>query len=171
MSKRHLKKVSVELITRLGNPSIYATMDRIRQRHHRHIRKAKIGLAWKKSIKPDRDGHILLGKCRKASDLQRELSDYDFIILLNKEVWEHEKFGHKRQKALLDHELCHAAQAYDKHGKRMKNDRGKYVFRMRKHNIEEFREIVERHGLYKDDLVEFAKSIMKGMKKHVHRII
>lgn len=165
MSKRHLRKVSVELITRLGNPDIYQLMDKIRKRYHHHIRKAKIGLAWKKSIKPDRDGHILLGKCRKASDLQREVSDYDFIILLNKEVWENEKFGYKRQKALLDHELCHAAQAYDKHGKRIKNNRGKYVFRVRKHDVEEFSEIVDRHGIWKHDLQVFADALIKAKRR------
>lgn len=163
MSKRRLRKVSVELIPK-NNPA-YEMMKSIRQRHHRHIRKAKIALAWKKSIKPDRDGHILLGKCRKSSDLQREVSEYDFIILLNKEAWEHEEFGRKRQKALLDHELCHAAQAYDKKGKRLKNDRGKYVFRVRKHDVEEFSEIVERHGIWKHDLQLFADALFKGRKK------
>lgn len=160
--KRHLRKVSVELIPE-DNPA-YEMMRKIRKRHHQHIRKAKIGLAWKKKIKPDRDGHILLGKCRKMGDLQRELSEYDFIILLNKEVWEDDKFGYKRQKALLDHELCHAAQAYDKEGKRMKNDRGKYVFRMRHHDVEEFSEIVDRHGIWKVDLQRFADALFR--KRH-----
>lgn len=162
---KSLRKVSVELLTRLANPEIYGMMDKLRKRNHHHVRKAKIGLAWKKSIKPDKDGHILLGKCIKAGDLQRELADYDFIILLNKEVWEHEKFGSKRQKALLDHELCHAAQAYDKHGKRMKNDRGKYVFRVRHHDVEEFSEIVERHGIWKHDLEVFAEALLKGKRR------
>jgi len=162
MHKKRLRKVSVELIP-LSHPA-YKMMTKIRERHHRHIRKAKIALAWKKKIKPDRDGHVLLGKCKKASDLQREISAWDFIILLNKEVWEHEKFGSKRQKALLDHELCHAAQAYDKKGKRMKNDRGKYVFRMRHHDVEEFSEIVDRHGIWKHDLQVFADALLKRRK-------
>jgi hypothetical protein len=159
---RHLRKVSVELVP-LDNPA-YEMMAKIRKRHHSHIRKAKIALAWKKHIKPDRDGHILLGKCRKSSDLQREVSEYDFIILLNQEAWEHKEFGHKRQKALLDHELCHAAQAYDKRGRRMKNNRGKYVFRMRHHDVEEFSEIVDRHGIWKHDLQLFADALLKRRK-------
>lgn len=155
-------KVRVELIP-LDEPE-YEMMAKIRKRHHYHTRKAKIALAWRIALKPDSDGHLLLGKCIKASDLQRELSEYDFVILLNKEVWEDKKFGHKRQKALLDHELCHVAQVY-KHGKRVKNNHGKYVFRTRKHDVEEFSEIVDRHGIWKHDLEVFAKALLKSKEK------
>jgi hypothetical protein len=44
----------------------------------------------------------------------------------------------------------------------MKNDRGKYVFRVRKHDVEEFSEIVERHGIWKHDLQVFADALLKG---------
>lgn len=159
------RKVAVEFIPL--DSHAYEMMSKIRKHNHSGIRKAKIALMWLLKVRPDKDGHLLLGRCKKASDFQRELSEYDFVILLNKQMWEHPKFGHKRQKALLDHELCHAAQSYDGEGHRIKNKRGKYVFRTRKHDIEEFKEIVERHGLYKSDLEEFAKSLMKGMKKRL----
>jgi hypothetical protein len=168
VSKR--KRVRVELIkVESGTPpdyvdSPYYMMEKIRKRHHHHTRKAKIALAWRTALKPDTDGHLLLGQCVKASDLQRELSEYDFVILLNKEVWEDKTFGHKRQKALLDHELCHVGQVYRK-GKRLKNDHGKYVFRTRKHDVEEFSEIVDRHGIWKHDLELFAKALLKRRHK------
>ena len=161
--KSKKRKVAVELIP-FDDPA-YGMMKKIRHHYHQGIRKAKIALMWLLKVKPDKDGHLLLGRCKKATDFQRELADFDFVILLNKEMWEHPKFGHKRQKALLDHELCHAFSVYDREGHRIKNVRDKYVFRTRKHDIEEFREIVERHGLYKADLEEFAKSIFKGMKR------
>lgn len=159
------RKVKVELIP-VDSPE-YEMMYKIRKKYHDGIRKAKIGLMWLLKVKSDSDGHLLLGKCKKASDFQRELSEFDFVILLNKEMWEHPKFGHKRQKALLDHELCHASAVYDDEGHRVKTIRGKYVFRTRKHDIEEFREIVERHGCYKRDLEEFAESLKKGRKHRV----
>jgi Putative phage metallopeptidase len=165
--RRHLRKVRVELIPQDTSNPLYTMMRRIRERHHHETRKAKVALAWRIALKPDTDGHLLLGKCIKASDLQRELSEYDFVILLNKEVWEDKTFGHKRQKALLDHELCHIAQVYRK-GKRLKNDHGKYVFRLRNHDVEEFSEIVDRHGIWKHDLELFAAALLKRRHKESH---
>lgn len=64
--------------------------------------------------------------------------------------------------ALLDHELCHAAPSLDDETLDVKYDeRGRPVWRVRKHNIEEFTEVVERHGLWKKDLERFAEAIAK----------
>jgi hypothetical protein len=41
------------------------------------------------------------------------------------------------------------------------DERGRNVWRVRKHDIEEFQAIVERHGCYKRDLENFAKSLLK----------
>jgi hypothetical protein len=92
-------------------PQPYVLMQEIREAHHHETRYASVALAWALETKPDADGHIVLGKCVKASDLQRELVDFDFVILLNKEVWDDPKFTVEKKKALLDHELMHAAVA------------------------------------------------------------
>ena len=162
MSKHKGKKVRVELIP--PKHPAYVMMAKIRKRYHYSTRKAKIALMWRIAYRPDRDGHLVLGKCKKASDFQRELAEYDFVILLNKEVWNDKKFGERRQRALLDHELCHAARL-ERHGKSVKDERGRYCWRMRDHEIEEFREIVERHGLYKADLERFAEAILKAKRR------
>lgn len=106
---------------------------------------------------------MILGKCIKASDLQRELVAYDFVILLNKEVWESPEFTEEKKRALVDHELCHAAPAEDKDtGEQKTDEKGRPVWRIRKHDIEEFRCIVERHGRYKSDLEAFAEALLKS---------
>jgi hypothetical protein len=38
---------------------------------------------------------------------------------------------------------------------------GRGIYRVRKHDIEEFHEIIARHGCYKRDLEQFAKVIEK----------
>ncbi len=55
------------------------------------------------------------------------------------------------------------AAVFDKDGARY-DERGRRVFRTRKHDIEEFRCIVERHGCYKTDLVAFAQAIVDKRK-------
>src|ERR1700756_493258 len=161
--KESLKSVRVELIP--PNKSPYKLLKKMRDKYHREVRKAKIALAWRIKIKPDKDGHLLLGKCVRTSDLQRELADWDYVILLNKEVWNDPEFTKKKKYALLDHELCHAAPVYNRKGKQRKNTRGRYIFRMRDHDIEEFRDIVKRHGCYKQDLELFAEALLKRRRK------
>jgi hypothetical protein len=66
--------------------------------------------------------------------------------------------------ALLDHELCHAAVKLDKHGETTVDARGRVIYRTRKHDLEEFSSIVERHGLWTSDLERFAAALRKSQE-------
>lgn len=139
---------------------LYATMRAIIEAHHLHLLEARIVLAWKHDWQPASDGTITLGKCKKAADLDRLLHDYDFVILLNSLFWD--EFTPAQQRAILDHEITHAAVTLDDQGKPKQTEDGRLVYRVRKHDLEEFREIVERHGLYRADLEAFAQSLQKA---------
>lgn len=167
-----VKKVKVppfELIDHEAKPRLepYKLMDELRKEHHDSIKEAKIILAYRKGWKSNVDGHLILGKCVKASELQRELVDWDFVILLNFEVWNSKEFTREKKLALLDHELCHAEPALDKEGEPKVNAAGKRVWRIRDHDIAEFSEIIARHGCYKKDLQQFAETIMKQAQKTI----
>lgn len=141
---------------------MHRLLEEIREAHHEEIFEARIALAWCTSWHPDRDGLLVLGKCKKASDLDRELAAFDFVILLNKLVWQDFSFTEEQKRALVDHELCHADVARDPvSGDKVRDERGRQVFRIRKHDIEEFRDIVARHGCYKRDLEAFGKAILQ----------
>lgn len=155
------KRINFELIQPEPETEPYRLMREIRARFHEDIRTAKIALAWRKALQPDPDGHLVLGRCMKASDLQRELVKWDFVILLNQEVWSDPEFTKAQKEALLDHELCHADRACDKEGEPKIDERGRAVWRTRKHDIEEFQAIVTRHGCYKRDLEIFAEALLK----------
>jgi hypothetical protein len=144
----------------IGQPR-YERLFAIVDAHHEDLSKtnARIALAWQLGLKPDVDGRLVLGRCRKATDLDRELAPFDFVILLNRDFWQNAKVTNEQRNALLDHELCHAAVAYDTDGDLKRDDRGRYVFRVRKHDLEEFRDVVARHGLYKNDLVDFERAL------------
>lgn len=154
------KRINYELVPE-AQVEPYRLLEQVRRKWHAELVDARIALAWRVRLKADKDGHLLLGRCVKVSDLHREFAEYDFIVVLNREVWDDPEFGKDKKMALLDHELCHAAVVLDKHGDKKVDERGRGVYRMRKHDVEEFRAVVERHGCYKRDLEAFAKALLK----------
>lgn len=139
----------------------YKLLAEVRKEWHEDTREARIALAWVRNVKPDADGHILLGKCVKAGELQKELVEWDFVILLNKDTWDAKEFSVEKKTALIDHEMCHVGSMEDKNGEPRVDAKGRRVWRVVSHDIEEFNAIVRRHGCYKSDLERFAETLMK----------
>lgn len=139
---------------------VFALVNDIVKKHHQELRNAKIAVAWMVGNKSDRDGRLVLGRMRKCSELDRELAVFDFCLLLNRESWR--IFSPAQRAALVDHELCHATEALDKNLEAIEDAHGKKVYRIRKHDIEEFAAVVRRHGMYKSDLETFAEALDAG---------
>jgi hypothetical protein len=158
------KKVSYEILqteSLVGHP-MYVLLEDLVVAYHPELERARIALAWCTSWKPDVDGRVTLGKCKKASDLDRELAAYDFVILLRKSFWLDPRVSDAQRRALLDHELCHAALKYDDAGAPVEDERGRLVYRTRKHDIEEFTDIVTRYGTWTADLERFAFALRRS---------
>lgn len=147
----------------IGRP-MYEQLFAIVDEYHQELSASnvRIALAWSLAWKPDVDGRLTLGKCKKASDLDRELAPYDFVILLNRDFWQNPRFTDLQRKALLDHELLHAAIAYDENGEGKVDERGRTVYRIRKHDLEEFSEIASRYGCWKKDIEDFARALARA---------
>lgn len=157
-------KVSYELLTRdsvIGRP-LYVLLDKLVATYHKELSEARIALAWCTSWTPDPDGRVKLGMCRKASALDRELSQWDFVILLRKTFWQDLRVSELQRTALLAHELKHAAPKFDAKGEPAIDERGRRLWRIRKHDIEEFAEIVERYGMWTGDIERFASALRRG---------
>lgn len=152
--KQHEKRVNFIVIaadTKEGKP-LYSLMSRLIEKFHEELTNARIVLAWALNWKADADGITKLGQCRKVSDLDRELHGNDFVILLNREYVQSPTTTDEQRAALIDHELCHATVHYDREGEPKRNEKGRVLYRTRKHEIEEFAEIIQRYGLYKRTL-------------------
>lgn len=140
----------------------YGVLAEARELWHTDLDAAAIALAWEAKVKMDTDGHVRLGKCVKVTELYREFADFNFVIVLNREVWGSPEFSKEKKLALMDHELCHAAPAYDEDTGEQKRDAAdRLVWRVRRHDIEEFRSVVTHHGCYKADLEKFADALLK----------
>jgi hypothetical protein len=166
------KKVVYTLISRKdkAGAAMYELLDELVEKHHEHLAGARIALAWHLGWKVDADGCRTLGKCKKASDLDRELARgdnaWDFVIMLDSGWWNNSNVPQKHRIALLDHELCHAQQRVDKNtAEQVEDERGRKLWRTRKHDIEEFSEVVRRHGCWKGELEQFYRDLQQGTRQ------
>lgn len=146
-----------DLIDPEERPDLYDMLRDLVVQHHDEIAEASIVLAWCYGWNSDVDGRLVLGKCKKVTELDHRLHGRDFVIILNADAWK--ELDDRQRRALIDHELCHAAPSLDPDtGDQKEDDSGRKLWRLRKHDIEEFSSIVERYGLYKADLASFAEA-------------
>lgn len=119
---------------------------------HQHLRPARILYLFTTKERKDRDA-VVLGSAQKTTDMLRFLTTlnsdedfdhgYDFILLFYKKEWD--RLDERQRRALVDHELCHCAT-------------GEKGWRLRGHDIEEFRAVIERHGDWKRDVRAFIET-------------
>lgn len=124
---------------------------------HEHLRNATIGWLWTTAECSNRD-RMVAGECqlvappqrkwgsaRSAWQLRQWFGDLpDFIITISA------PFAAQADDwsfcALIEHELCHAAQDVDPFGMPRFGNEGQPLFRMVAHDVEEFNDVVERYG-------------------------
>lgn len=147
MSKR--KQINIEIIKRTEETEaadgVYGVMDSIIASCRPDLADVAIGLAWRYGWKPNADGFLRAGFCKKRGDLDRALDSYDFVILLNAEAWP--EMTEPERRRLMHHELCHAQVCTDENGDTKFDTSGRPCCRVRKHDIEEFFEVAEQYGL------------------------
>lgn len=88
-------------------------------------------------------GKVILGKAQKTGGLLKFYSEVDFVLIFQVEIWTSLKLDQKR--ALVNHELCHCG-------------RGESEWTIKGHDLEEFRQIIERHGFWHKEAQRFAES-------------
>lgn len=159
------KQVAYEFIdpTSVGGHPIYSLLTTLVSAHHEDIAAARIALAWNLNWGPDADGRVKVGMCRRASDLDRELAAFDFVILLRRSFWLDSRVTDEQRTAVLDHELTHCAVVIDKRTDEPAIDeRGRKIYRLRRHDIEEFSSIVARYGAYTADIERLAAALRES---------
>lgn len=117
--------------------------------HHDHLRHAQIAYLMK-AIDPDKKLKLpvkRVGKKSKAAraihvpDLYHSLCGFDFVLAVDELFWRFLTI--EQREALIDHELCHFAHDED----------GWYI---KDHDVEEFRDVLERHGFWRPELEQFV---------------
>lgn len=141
---------------------VYAVLDHCLKSRD-DLKEAHIACAFRNGWKSNKDGQLTLGKCKKVSELDKQFQGFDFIIILNFEAWT-KHLNETQREALMFHELCHAAVAYDQNDNKKTDARGRTMYRIKRHDIEEFGDVVAKFGCYKQDLENFVATAMKSPK-------
>lgn len=133
-----------------ADPAVGAIARELIVKHHEHLAGEDVRYVFRSEHAKDA-GKAVLGKARKISGLNAFLttgeddSDY-FVIELAADIWA--GLGAKERRALLDHELSHCRIKYA-------GDTGEPTLYIAPHDLEEFNDVVERHGLWRRDVKEF----------------
>lgn len=163
------KKVNTDVIKAQdasGNRTqMYNLMDELIAAYHSELAMANIVLAWNVAMKPDRDGNIPLGKVRKASELDRKLHGFDVVVEINKEHWDDPATTINNRRAILDRLLCEARPVLDEDNVPKEDEDGKIVYYCRKAPIQEYPEVIERHGIYHPKLRTLAELLKRKLEE------
>jgi len=124
-------------------------------KYHTDIAQAKIGVIWKEKASGD-ETNKKLATMSKVSEKQKASGvDYNFVMEIASDTWN--DLTPEQRVSLIDHELCHAGCEEDETTSEKK-------YTIIKHDLEEFRSVVERHGFWRDSVTKFAET-MKNVKE------
>lgn len=126
--------------------------------HHRHLTEVRIEYVFRDKHQTS-NGREVWAKTRKVAGLHAylaaesehvdaEAGEPFFVVELAKDIWQILNKG--QREALIDHELCKCSAEF--------NDDGDVALKVKPHDLEEFRAVVERRGLWRPDVTEFLRA-------------
>lgn len=129
--------------------------------HHPHLDEARL-LYLFTSQKRTRRGTPVLSTAAKLTPVQRYLSSgpdeavaegYDFLLLFTREEWD--VLTADGRKALVDHTLCRCVRTE----RETKEGDVEYGWGIQDPDVEEFTDIIQRHGLWRPVLRTFGNQV------------
>ncbi len=118
--------------------------------HENRLKGARIRYVLTPGPKPVPGKRVDLGKPRRVSKVMKTVAKADFVISINWAAWQ--LLTETQRAALIDHELTHCEPKQDKDGLLI-------GWQIRKHDVEDFVEIVERRGLWQEDLQRLCRVV------------
>lgn len=112
------------------------------------------------------DGGVIAGKAIRVDDRNWTIHKTDVLIEIARDVWDEASEDFKN--ALMDHELHHPKVVLDEEQSPvMEESTGRIKVIFRRHDIEEFAIVLERHGAYHESLRKFleAFAVNKAQQK------
>lgn len=120
----------------------------------------KIAYLFREEATVTPDGKVVAGMAIRVDDRAWTLHRHDAMIEIARDVWLDATDEFKQ--ALMDHELGHISIGMDEGRQPIIDEKtGRLKVRMKGHDLEEFDEVLERHGAYHKSLRNFLEAFAK----------
>jgi hypothetical protein len=130
----------------LPRNAIYQRLNRIIAQHHPDLAECRFLILFHIDVKADKDNRLRLAWVQTMNEESALISGKDVKLTINKQFWIAPETLESDQDMVLDHECCHIRPDTNEEGEQKTDERGRKLYRMRGHEVEEFVEIIERHG-------------------------
>ncbi|OGC95286.1 MAG: hypothetical protein A2W25_05055 [candidate division Zixibacteria bacterium RBG_16_53_22] len=129
---------------------VLAIAQELIDQYHEQLKECKIGFVFRSEASIS-GGKMVLGTTGKVTEKIKPLlsDELDILIVLAED--QYALMNSLRRKALIDHELCHIVNNLNTGG-----------WTTKAHDINEFKEIVERYGLWSYDLMNIGEAVAKA---------
>jgi hypothetical protein len=148
-------------------PEVRKVADPLIEAHHRHLLRYAVPIIYLFTDKPKKEkGKVAWGYVQKVAGIPAFLAlvndageslvgiDEFFVMVLDRVAW-CEMLSDRQKKALVDHELCHLFAEIDE-------KTGNVSLSLRPHDVEEFGDVLARHGRWSRDVEILLKKMQKG---------
>lgn len=145
------KRVTIEPAERMNAGRViapYRIMEALVAKECKHLQDARIAVAWRKGW-PAVEDRIKLGQMKLASDCDRAYKNYDFLMLLNSEVYRNGASKEESLTMTIHHQLLRGAPALDREGEQKTDEKDRLCWKTRRPPIVEFPEIIKTYGIEK----------------------
>lgn len=135
----------------------YKLMEEILPKQHDHLKETNIRILLRTGNNWQSKGREVLGRAKILPDDVRRAFATDAFIVLNQYQWD-EVLNEQQKRYLIDHELTHLDVAYDGEDVKYLDD-GRPKLTLRVHDVEDFSDVIQRHGLIMEDTKRLVKAM------------
>lgn len=159
---KKIKKVHVSVFKR-GNDlgererNAYELLDSVIDTTFPDLSDVKIDMAWRGNVRQDADGNTWLTKLYLKDEMNRQDTNVDVVIQINKTAWSSSEVSEEMKLASLDFSLCEIRVHKHEDGE-IKRDENKRPVLGRRKPASYFPENVRRHGLWNERLKEVIEA-------------
>ncbi len=108
------------------------------------------------------------GKCKKCTAFERHVTSMMFFLFISMDAWK--AMSAQQRVALVDHELCHIQRDHTEQinsetqqwERKWCNADDPDSWSIRKHDVEEFSDVIYRHGLWETGIEKIAAAVRKA---------
>jgi hypothetical protein len=119
-----------------ASPSVIHFAESLIKEFHPILQEARIAFVFRSEAQKQ-GSRIILGQCSKVPAKMHPYLEYDYLIWLSEA--DYMAMDDLAREALIDHELCHCKLGIN-------------GWTIRPHDIQEFTDVIQRHGIWSPDI-------------------